>query len=190
MFVALTENFSKRKQRQISFVTALTYASLLLVFAYFSESILAMFGITLEAFKVAGGILLLLNALDMMKSSPVSKGTVDRLSNGVSVGIVPLAIPILAGPGAISTIIVFAHLHEGFAHKLIVTGVIVSASAIIYGLFLVTVKMGSFLGPTAATVINRIMGLIIASIGIEFILDGVGEHFPRLMSVSRSLSVQ
>lgn len=180
IFLALTEEFSRKKQRQIALVAALTYTLLLLTFTYFSESILDLFGITLSAFKVAGGILLLLSSLDMMQSSPAAGKTAERLSNVVSMGIVPLAIPILAGPGAISTIIIYAHLHEGLGHKLLITGVIMSASIIIYGLFIVTVNMGSLFGQMAVTVINRIMGLIIGSIGVEFIMDGIAEHFPTL----------
>ena len=80
-----------------------------------------------------------------------------------------------------STIIIYTHFHEGLAHKLLLTAVILLASAIIYWIFGVAVKIGSSIGETPTTIMNRVMGLIIGSIGIEFILDGIAEHFPNLV---------
>ena len=181
MFLGLTEGLSRSRKRKVFQVAVLAYALLLLAFTYFGESILGVFGIQLSAFKVAGGILLLLSALEMMQSHATPDAINQPLSqNPISIGIAPLAIPSLAGPGAISTVIIYAHTNESFTHQLLVTLVILSASAVIYGVFATAVRVGKFLNQTTSTAMSRIMGLINASLGVEFILDGISAHFPQI----------
>jgi multiple antibiotic resistance protein len=101
----------------------------------------------------------------------------------VSFAVVPVAIPLLAGPGAISSVIVFTGLHEGASHRLLVMAVIVSVSAILYLVLRVAPLVSRVIGRTGLAVFERVMGLIIAAIGVEFILDGIAGHFPQIDAI-------
>jgi len=184
VFLSLSGEFSGKEKNRIALVAAVTYATTLLVFTIFGEAILGFFGISMAAFKVAGGILLLLSALEMMRAKP-GMSTVEsgEKSNPVTVGIVPIAIPIMAGPGAISTIIIYADLHASIEHTVLVSGVVLTISIVIYLIFRAALGFGSLLGETTTLVMNRVMGLIIAAIAIEFIMDGVAGHFPELITM-------
>jgi multiple antibiotic resistance protein len=182
IFLGLTAERSILERIRVAQVAVLTFAISMLIFTYFGQAILDLFGISLPAFRIAGGILLLLTALDMMRSDmetkPAEKTTVVK---SAAVGIVPLAIPLLAGPGSISTIIIYASAHESLAHSILVSIVILSVSLLVYLTFRLALSMGPIMGETATIVMNRVMGLIVASIAIEFMLHGIADHFPQLI---------
>ncbi|MEJ5219987.1 MarC family protein [Cognatishimia sp. D5M38] len=97
----------------------------------------------------------------------------------------PLAMPILAGPGAISSIIVFAESHDeiGIAHKLLVLGVAASIAIYIYVTFRLAAMSDRLFNDNVVLIVNRVMGLIIAAIAFEFLLDGFAEHFPGIETI-------
>lgn len=181
VFLGLTAQKSASEKIRVAQVAVLTFAVSLLIFTYFGQAILDIFGISLAAFRIAGGILLLITALDMMRSDVETKPVENtRNSKTAAIGIVPLAIPLLAGPGAISTIIVYAGAHESFEHSILVSLVILSVALLVYLIFRLALAMGPMLGDTVTIVMNRVMGLIVAAIGIEFIIHGIADHFPQL----------
>ena len=184
VLLGLSEGFSVTEKKKIIRSSVFTYAITLLIFTYLGTYILDLFGITIAAFKIAGGILFLFYALDMMGviKLPTFSGEAQSASSG-HLGIVPIGIPLLAGPGTISTIIIYADIHQSLAHLLLVNAVILTAALIVYLIFRTSFKMGSILGKTTTMVLNRVMGLILAAISIEFILDGIAAHFPNLMSI-------
>ena len=169
------------EKRQVAFLSSLAFAVTLLLFTFAGEFILELFGISVSAFRIAGGLLLLLMALDMMRSS-IEPDESDPATSGspLSVSIVPLAIPILAGPGTISTIVIYAQLHEGVGHRLLVAGVILVVTLFVYLCFRFSLKAGSFFTPSTSLVFNRVMGLVVAAIAIEFLLHGIAGHLPDL----------
>ena len=181
IFLGLTANSSSTERRLVALVAVVTAAITLLIFAFFGQSILDIFGISLAAFRIAGGILLLLTALDMMRSDVAAKPAESAAPRKTAaIGIAPIAIPLLAGPGAISTIIIYASAHESSAHAVLVSLVILGVMLLVYLIFRLALSMGSLIGDTATTIMNRVMGLIVASIAIEFIIHGIAEHFPDL----------
>ena len=184
VLLGLSEGFSVTEKKKIIRSSVFTYAITLLIFTYLGTYILDLFGITIAAFKIAGGILFLFYALDMigMIELPTISGETQTARSGF-LGIVPIGIPLLAGPGTISTIIIYADIHRSLAHLLLVNAVILTAALIVYFIFRTSFKMGSILGKTTTMVLNRVMGLILAAISIEFILDGIAAHFPNLMSI-------
>ena len=184
VFLSLSGTFTGVEKKRIALAASFAYAITLLIFTYFGQLILNVFGITITAFKVAGGILLLLSALEMMRSGPSTPALDDASdAKAVSIGIVPLAIPLLAGPGAISTIIIYSHYHESTPHNILVSGVIITVALVIYLVFRMALGLGPMFGKTATIVLNKVMGLIIGSIAIEFILDGIAKHFPGLITL-------
>ena len=181
IFLGLVQGRSKPEKRHISSVAAITVLVTLLIFTYLGGALLDLFAITIDSFRIAGGILLLLTALEMMRAKAGARvGGEDTEVNITSIGIVPLGIPLLAGPGAIVTTIVDATALPGLAHKLAVSLVVVLVAIVVYIALRLSAKAGTYMSPTAMTIFNRVMGLIIASIAIEFMLNGLAARFPVL----------
>jgi multiple antibiotic resistance protein len=185
LFLQQTARFSTTDRLTVSLTTGVTAGAILLAFAFFGEAVLATFGITIAAFRILGGIVILLIALDMLgfvgSEDPSSQpfGGDDN-STPVAVGIFPLAVPLFAGPGAIATVMVYAHEDFHSDHDLIVGAVIVTAAvAIIIGLVAASF-VGRFVGSLAQKVLNRLLGMIVGSLGIEFIIEGIADFFPGL----------
>lgn len=181
-FLGLTLHHTAAEKRQMASVTAFTMLVTLLVFTFFGQTILNPFAISLAVFRVAGGLIMLLLALDMLRSHNEGSATPQSASNRsvTSLAVVPLAIPRLAGPGPISTVIIYATLHSSLSHKLLVSGVIVLAVAIVFIVLQFAIRTGKPLGATTRLVFNHLMGLIIAAVAVEFIMDGLGAYFPSL----------
>jgi len=181
IFLGLVQGRPESEKRHISSVASITVLVTLLIFTYFGGALLDLFAITIDSFRIAGGILLLLTALEMMraKAGAQTRGE-DTEVNITSIGIVPLGIPLLAGPGAIVTTIVDATALPGVAHKIAVSVVIVLVAIVVYVALRLSAKAGTYMSPTAMTIFNRVMGLIIASIAIEFMLGGLAARFPIL----------
>ena len=184
LFLQQTARFSTTDRLTVSLTTGVTSGAILLAFAFFGEAVLATFGITIAAFRILGGIVILLIALDMLgfvgSEDPNSQPSGDDNSTPVAVGIFPLAVPLFAGPGAIATVMVYAHEDFHSDHDLIVGAVIVTAAvAIIVGLVAASF-VGRFVGSLAQKVLNRLLGMIVGSLGIEFIIEGIADFFPGL----------
>ena len=180
-FLGLVQGRADAEKRHICGVASLTVLVTLLIFTYFGGALLDLFAITIDSFRIAGGILLLLTALEMMRAKAGARaGGEDTEVNITSIGIVPLGIPMLAGPGAIVTTIVDATVLPTIAHKIAVSAVIVLVVIVVYVALRLSAKAGTYMSPTAMTIFNRVMGLIIASIAIEFILGGLAARFPIL----------
>lgn len=185
LFLSLTETRSNEARKRISSGCAMAVAAVLLLSLFSGEFILRLFGIGLPSFRIAGGILILLMGLSMVHASPDrSRQTpAERLESYEkdSVAVVPLAIPLLSGPGAISTIIVYAH--ESclcWQHYLLVALVIAMVALSVLLALRAAPLIAAMLGMTGMNVIARVMGLVILSIAVEFIAHGSGELFPIL----------
>ncbi|MCP4289296.1 MAG: NAAT family transporter [Gammaproteobacteria bacterium] len=179
IFLNATSKHSIKERNTIALLASIIFFFTLIIFAFFGDSILRFFGITIEAFQIAGGLLLLLMALDMMRSEQSSE-FIDEVhpSNVLGLAIFPIAIPLLAGPGALSTIVIYTHRHESLSHDILISVVVASVSLMIFLGFRIATFVSNILGPTGLAVMNRVMGLIVASIGVEFIIDGLATHFP------------
>lgn len=184
IYLSLTAHHSEHDKRQVAFAAARGAAVILLVTLFFGELILSVFGISVNSFRVGGGILILLMAISMLhaQTSPAKNTEAERqeAQRKESVAIVPLAMPILAGPGAISSIILYGNRAEGWQHDLIVAGEIVLVGCIIALLLAVSGKIARQLGQTGMNIITRVMGLILAAIAVEFISMGLKGLFPVL----------
>lgn len=183
MFLQQTARFSIGGRLIAALTAGLVSGLILLVFAFYGDVVLASFGITIAAFKILGGIVILLIALEMLgligRGGGEQGGTLDA-HNPVAVGIFPLAVPLFAGPGAISAVMVYAHDDFHSDHDLIVAALVVStAAAIVVGLSLASF-VGRFMGPTTQQVLNRLLGMIVGALGVEFILEGIASFYPGI----------
>ncbi len=183
MFLQQTARFAVGGRLIAALTAGLVSGAILLVFAFYGESVLASFGITIAAFKILGGIVILLIALDMLGligSNDGERANEDEGQNPVAVGVFPLAVPLFAGPGAISTVMVYAHEDFHSDHDLIIATLVAStATAIVIGLSLAAF-VGRFLGPTTQQVLNRLLGMVVGALGVEFILEGIAAFYPGI----------
>lgn len=184
IYLSLTARKTPLERRQTALTTAFAVAMVLLVALLAGEPILRFFGIGLPAFRVAGGLLLLLMGISMLRvSDDRSRHTPEENAEShdkESVAVVPLAMPLLAGPGAISTTIVYAHRDLSLNHYVLFVTVIVSVSALVWLTLRLAPRIVALMGQTGMNVVTRVMGLLLTSIAVEFIANGAIELFPLL----------
>lgn len=177
VFLSMTEtNTVKERIRMTSIASVLTFFILLLS-AFVGQKIFSIFGITISAFEIGGGIILLIVALDMVQAKRTAvKATAEEQSEGLqkdNIAVTPLTIPMLAGPGAITAVILLAAKATSGYHLLILAGSIFLVSLISY-LILRTVSIHSrILSVIVMNVITRLMGLLLTAIAVQFILNGI-----------------
>lgn len=185
IFLLATRGFSAIQRNRAAWVAALTVCLVLVMFTFAGEHLLRFFSIRIEAFSVAGGLLLLLLALSMLQAhvSPIRQ-TPDEASEAEekdAVGVVPLGIPLLAGPGAMTHVIVAAGAAPGdVAHQLALLIPITLVALSVWISFRAAPMIEKRLGKTGIHVVTRLMGLIIAALSIEMLARGLIGLFPGL----------
>jgi multiple antibiotic resistance protein len=184
LFISMTANESTRQRSKTINLVAVGVGTILLVALFFGELLLAFFGITINAFQVGGGILILLMAIAMLhaKTSPIRQ-TDEEAHESIekeSVAIVPLATPLLAGPGAISAVILAAHTSTGVMHYAIVAGGVLLLTLLVWCALRLSPWIAARISATGINIFTRIMGLILMAIAVEFIASGIKGLFPGL----------
>jgi multiple antibiotic resistance protein len=186
IFISMTSDQSNDERKKTVNVVATSVVIILLVSLFFGDLFLELFGITIASFRVGGGILILLMAIAMLhaKTSLIrqTEEEADESIEKESVAIVPLAMPLLAGPGAISDVILAAHKSSGIAHYGIIALGIALLGAVVWGVLRLSPWIAARLGATGINIFTRIMGLILAAIAVEFIANGLQGLFPVLAS--------
>jgi multiple antibiotic resistance protein len=177
LFVTMTANDSAEKCRAMARRATLTAGAVLLFFALFGTLVFQVFGVTLAAFRVAGGLLLMLTALDMLQARPPgTKTTRAETSEGAAqedIAIVPLAMPLLAGPGAIATVMVLMAQHgAGWGNTVAVLAAIVLTMLLSYLVLRSAQRVKDVLKQTGIAILERVFGLILAAIAVQFVFDG------------------
>jgi multiple antibiotic resistance protein len=177
-FLTLTAEDTSARRRRIALKAAVACTLILVGFASAGGLIFRIFGITLPAFRIAGGIILGLSALEMVRAERRSRETPEELEEGAekySAAFTPLGIPMLAGPGAISTVIVLMDHAKGWPQILPVYTAIVGAGIATFIVLRASEPFHRILGKTGINVLTRIMGLVLATVSVQFILDGLRE---------------
>lgn len=177
LFLAMTAGDSPEKCRSTARRATLTATGVLVFFALFGSLVFQAFGVTLAAFRVAGGLLLMLTALDMLHARPPATRTTpaetDEGATREDIAIVPLAMPLLAGPGAIATVMVLmAHHGPSWGNVAAVLAAIVVTMLVAYLLLRSAGRVKTVLGQTGIAILERVFGLILAAIAVQFIFDG------------------
>ncbi len=184
MFLTLTFGRSHKGINHISTTCALTVFITSIISLFLGKSILAIFGISIPSFRIGGGILLAVMALNMLtakqQQSKLSQEEIQVQESEDTIGIVPLAIPLLAGPGTISTSIVYSAEFLTAWHWVgAVIALAVICVAIKY-ILLFSEKIGGKIGTIGLNVLTRIMGLITMAIAVEFVATGIKQFFPNI----------
>jgi MarC family membrane protein len=176
-FLAMTQRDSPEVRRLMARRGAWTCAITLTAFALGGSVIFRLFGITLGAFKIAGGVLIGLTALDMVQARrSQQKETPVEKAEGIEkedVGIMPLGVPMLAGPGAISTVMVLAGTSKSPVTTAGLYGAIVLTACLCYVVLAGATRVEQRLGQTGMRILTRLMGLVLSAIAVQFIIDGI-----------------
>jgi len=184
VYLSMTANKSETEVKRIAFKTAIAVTIILVVSIWAGSLILQFFGITMPAFRIASGILVLLVAISMFhaKTSGAThthQETVEA-THKEDIAIVPLAIPLLAGPGAISLVIVNVNQMQHWLEKLLLTLGIFILAALVWLTLHAANSLGKLMGTAGINTATRIMGLLLAAMAVQFIILGMKEAFPGL----------
>ena len=176
-FLAITNGANAARRKRMARKGALTCFCVLAIFAVAGRPIFRMFGITLPAFEVAGGLILLLIGLDMLeaKRSPTQEasGDTEEAASKEDAGIVPLGIPMLAGPGAISSVMVLVGQVTTVWQMAAIIGCIAFTALVSYWVLAGASRVKTFLGETGIRILVRIMGLLLVALAMQFFVNGL-----------------
>jgi multiple antibiotic resistance protein len=178
-FLAMTADQDRIQRRHMAKRAAWTCLVVLSGFAAAGKFIFQLFGITLPAFKIAGGVILLLIGLDMLRArrsqTKETPGEAEEGAEKEDVGIIPLGIPMLAGPGAISTVMVLIGGKADWRYWIPVFLAIVIVSVVSYWILAGADSVRQHLGETGIRILTRLMGLMLTAIAIQFMLNGLAD---------------
>ena len=180
IFLAMTSGFDEQSKKNIALKTAITSFVVVSIFVLLGNAIFSAFQITLPAFRIAGGLLIVQAGFELLSTggskSHAPTENIDRSSKSITeIAISPLAIPLIAGPGTIATAINFTGLYPTWKG---ITGILVILAIVcllLYALFLSSDKLVKLIGRDVMNVTSRLMGLIIAVMGVQMIISGVRE---------------
>jgi multiple antibiotic resistance protein len=184
IFISATDGWTKQERSKTVNTVTITVFFVLLVSAFIGDKILDFFSISIPSFQVGGGILLMLIAISMLHGKLTHSRQTPEEAQAVSerevIAVVPLAIPLLAGPGAISSMIIAAQQNSSFLGHLLLAIPVFVVCCLIWITLKLSVKIGQKLGTIGITIVTRLMGLILAAMAVEFIAHGLIGLFPKL----------
>ena len=177
-YLVITQGHSGEQRRTTARRACVAAATTLIIFALAGSRIFGLFGITMPAFRIAGGLILWLVAMDMLHGTRSTQEGAAEISEGQAkddVALTPLAMPMLAGPGAISTVMVLAGQARTLGQTIIVYGSIVLTLSISWVTLRLAERLVARMGQTGIRVMTRIMGLLLAAIAVQFVITGTRE---------------
>jgi len=194
IFLGMTEGYSAAERRRTASVIALTVLVAAIVATLIGEEILRFFGISVPAFQIAGGIIVLGIGLSMLKDDAPTEGDSKAAAAGrerrKNIAVVPLSIPLTIGPGTFATIILFTHLLDDGSEIVTMLPVVVAVCLTVWLGLLFAHPISQFLGETMISVITRLMAIILAAVAVEMIITGAVQaiqmHYPNLAKTAMS----
>ncbi|OOR91531.1 hypothetical protein B0181_02965 [Moraxella caviae] len=186
LFLDLTKGYSPANRRKVAQIACFTIFSTIAIFTLLGEGLLKVLGISVGSFQVAGGLLVFLIAINMMNGggNPVKPNNEDIEVNSslVASAVVPLAIPMMIGPGGISAVIIYSSRVSGLWE----VGIIIAAGLLIslfcYATLMAAGRVSRFVGDTGLNILSRVMGMLLAAVAVEITLSGIKAILPSLMS--------
>lgn len=173
LFIALTPGMTAEHRRAIAIRACLIGIVLLTLFGLMGEALLGFIGISMSAFRIAGGLLLFLTALDMLFERRTQRREGQTTTHPEDPSVFPLATPLIAGPGALTTMILLVGESGSWAGTLAVHLVMVAVVGIAFALFLVAGPLERLLGRIGTLVITRLLGMLLAALSVQFVIDGI-----------------
>ncbi|MFD1343397.1 MarC family protein [Litorisediminicola beolgyonensis] len=175
IFIALTRGEDDAHRRAVAIRGCVVAAVVLSLFAFLGEELLGTIGIGMPAFRIAGGVVLFLTALDMLfeRRTKRRSSSAEADEDKPDPSVFPIAIPLLAGPGSITSIILLSGQGDGWLDTLAVLGVMALVLVIALALLLTAGPIERGLGVTGITVVTRLLGMILAALSVQFVIDGL-----------------
>ena len=180
VFISLTRGMSAVQRRTIAIRSCIVAGGVLCLFAFFGEAVLGFVGITMPAFRISGGLLLFLTALDMLferrnarRANKAEEAEAEDDDEGPDPSVFPMAIPLLAGPGAITSVILLVGRAEDAATTAAILGVMFAVLLIALLMLLASGLIEKALGRIGITVVTRLLGLLLAALSVQFVADGL-----------------
>jgi multiple antibiotic resistance protein len=186
LFISLTPNQDEFEKKRTARLAAIAVAMVLVVSAMIGEHLIRFFGISIASFQVGGGILVLLVAVSMLNAQvgPVRQTREEQAEAQTksNIAVVPLAIPLLTGPGSVSTVIIYAQKAASWLDYLVLAGSGIAIGLMVWGALNLAGPIARLLGQTGINVATRLMGLLLAAIAVEIMAEGLLRLFPVLSS--------
>lgn len=178
LFLALTGGMNRTERRQVATRATIIGFGILTLFSVAGAGILSVLGITLPAFRVAGGLLLFYIAFEMVferRQQRHEKSTERAITKDMirNIAVFPLAIPLIAGPGAISATILLTGEFGGLEARAVLIGIILAVVVLTWIVFLLSQPVDRLLGETGRSILTRLLGVILAALAVQFVADGV-----------------
>ncbi|AXF84926.1 hypothetical protein DTO96_100642 [Ephemeroptericola cinctiostellae] len=184
MYISLTQGHSAKENQRTIRAAALTVVAVVTVCTLLGEKIIAFFGISTASLQVAGGLLILLMSLNMLNAQMGGARTTveeqDEAESKATLGVVPLGLPLLTGPGAISTVIVYANKAQGPRDYAVLIGCGVALAALVWLTLQLAQPINRIMGRSGINIATRIMGLLVSAVAVEFIVEGLKTMLPVL----------
>ncbi|WP_170324828.1 MarC family protein [Ruegeria arenilitoris] len=176
IFLSMTEGYSAAERKRVALIVTGTVVVVALIAVLVGEEVLAIFGIDIPSFRIAGGLIILGVGMSMLNASDRPQGDQQAVEEGAkkksNIAVVPLAIPLTIGPGTIATTIVFAHTLSDGAEIVTLGSAVLIACAIVGLGLLFADPISRFFGPTMINVITRVMAIILVAVAVEMVLTG------------------
>ena len=178
IFVGLTEDYTKKERTRVAMWTAIDVFLILIISFFVGEYVLKFFGISIDALRIAGGLIIANSGFALMsgkfsKTRGVTKNVENDAQNRSDIALTPLAIPMLAGPGSISLLIALYQDNHRIVDILIISASILTVSILIFVILKSAGSLAKFLGASGIVAISRIIGFIVIAIGIQYIISSV-----------------
>tara|TARA_R110002020_G_scaffold246282_1_gene460033 strand:- start:2870 stop:3499 length:630 start_codon:yes stop_codon:yes gene_type:complete len=182
VFLGLTVGMTRLQRRQVAVRGSLIAFAILAVFALFGASLLGSLGISMGAFRIAGGLLLFWIAFEMVferrqerkEKTSQTAITIDHIHN---IAVFPLALPLIAGPGAISATVLLAGALPGPWDRFLLIAVLALSMLLVLAALLIAERLDRFLGVTGRAILTRLLGVILAALSVQFVVDGIRSAF-------------
>jgi multiple antibiotic resistance protein len=187
MFTTMTARMSPAWRRKMALKAIAIATGILLAFAFGGAWLLEQIHVSIDAFRIAGGLLLFLIAVDMLfekraerrdeRAEKVAAQQAEHPENQDDISVFPLAIPLIAGPGAIASIMLFFAQHEGLAERAMILLGVGANLALCLIAFLAAGPLARFMGPTVGSMLTRVFGILLAALAAQFVVDGIRNAF-------------
>jgi multiple antibiotic resistance protein len=182
IYASLTTGASMAQRRAMAIRAVSIAAGILLLFALWGKQLLGVLGIELDSFRIAGGIMLFIIAMDMVfeKRTQRREDRAQKIAETPEVedvSVFPMAMPMIAGPGSIATVMLLMSRAEGLSERLVVIGAVVVTLALMLGSLLAAGPIMALLGAKIEAVITRLLGVLLAALAAQFVIDGLKASF-------------
>ncbi len=179
IFAALSEGETDSYKRRLAIRSSLIATAILISFAFVGEWVLRMLGVTINSFRIAGGLLLFLVAVDMLfaHETPLRRTTPDETQEAIlrhDISVFPLAIPLIAGPGAMTTVVLLMQQAGGaIANQAMVLLILAAVMVLVWIALVMATRLVKVIGVTGTNVITRVLGVILGALAVQYVVDGL-----------------